>query len=241
LVPRVLGFFAHPDDEAFAAGGTLAWLSARGARVRVLCATGGEAGGDPALRRAELEASCVALGAEPRALGWPDGGLAVMPPARARTELLSELRAFEPHLLLTLGPDGAYGHADHLACTALLSEVAAELRPAPRVLHAVFPPGLFAPVHRALRKHLGPELIRGDASQLGAAPSGAQWVLQLEAAAAAAKRAAIVAHRSQLRSVDPPVFLWPGLLERLLQQERFEVVSGPALPAGAHDPLAGLP
>ena len=43
--------FAHPDDETFLRGGTLALLACRGMRVQVLTATRGEAGscGDPPL------------------------------------------------------------------------------------------------------------------------------------------------------------------------------------------------
>lgn len=45
----LLAVFAHPDDEAFAAGGTLARYAAEGAEVRLVCATRGEAGslGEP--------------------------------------------------------------------------------------------------------------------------------------------------------------------------------------------------
>ncbi len=69
----VLAVFAHPDDEVFSAGGTLAESAAEGARVVLVCATGGEVGeiSDPGLatpetlagvREAELRAACAALG-----------------------------------------------------------------------------------------------------------------------------------------------------------------------------------
>src|SRR6185295_11531138 len=47
----VLAVFAHPDDESFACGGTLARLSDAGARVVLLCASRGRKGAvsDPAL------------------------------------------------------------------------------------------------------------------------------------------------------------------------------------------------
>src|SRR3990172_7423266 len=46
---NVLAFFAHPDDEAMLAGGTLALLARSGAQVHYLCATRGEGGetGEP--------------------------------------------------------------------------------------------------------------------------------------------------------------------------------------------------
>ena len=47
----LLAVFAHPDDETFRPGGTLALLARGGVRVQVLTATRGEAGscGDPPL------------------------------------------------------------------------------------------------------------------------------------------------------------------------------------------------
>src|SRR5438132_8957638 len=42
--PRILGVFAHPDDETFCAGGTLAKYAAAGAEIMVVSATRGQAG-----------------------------------------------------------------------------------------------------------------------------------------------------------------------------------------------------
>ena len=41
---RILGLFAHPDDEVFVAGGTLAKYTAEGAEIMVISATRGQAG-----------------------------------------------------------------------------------------------------------------------------------------------------------------------------------------------------
>jgi LmbE family N-acetylglucosaminyl deacetylase len=76
----LLAVFAHPDDESFRPGGTLARLARLGVRVWVLCATRGEAGVpglDPAqtgrMREAELQCACLALGIEPpRFLDYQD-------------------------------------------------------------------------------------------------------------------------------------------------------------------------
>jgi LmbE family N-acetylglucosaminyl deacetylase len=40
----LLVILAHPDDESFAIGGTLAKYAAAGARITLICATRGEAG-----------------------------------------------------------------------------------------------------------------------------------------------------------------------------------------------------
>jgi LmbE family N-acetylglucosaminyl deacetylase len=41
---RLLAVFAHPDDESFGIGGTLARYAAEGVKVSLICATGGEEG-----------------------------------------------------------------------------------------------------------------------------------------------------------------------------------------------------
>ena len=41
---RVLGIFAHPDDETICAGGTFAKYASTGADIRVVSLTKGEAG-----------------------------------------------------------------------------------------------------------------------------------------------------------------------------------------------------
>lgn len=86
-MPRLLAILAHPDDETFRPGGTLALLAHLRAGVQLVSATYGEAGscGDPSLctleelpvvRQRELRAACVALGIlPPQFLGYQDGTL----------------------------------------------------------------------------------------------------------------------------------------------------------------------
>src|SRR3954463_15441246 len=84
----ILAVFAHPDDEAFLVGGTLAHYARQGVRVELVCLTRGEKGslqklqrGEEKnlarLRQAELEKCCAVLGAQllPGQL-FPDGHLA---------------------------------------------------------------------------------------------------------------------------------------------------------------------
>lgn len=209
---RVAAVFAHPDDEAFAAGGLLARCALRGP-VELIVATRGEAGAardrDPsplgARRQAELEASCHALGLDPpRQLGLPDGALT---PGAVRQALLTL-----PHdAVVTLGDDGAYGHRDHLAVTTAVRALAG-----PRCVEAAFPRGLFAPVHRALRKLGAP--VEGRAPW-GVRRDQVAWVLPLDAATRARKEAALRAHASQLTHGDPHSFLRRGLVRPLLEEE----------------------
>src|SRR5581483_3868913 len=89
--PTLLAVFAHPDDESYLCGGTLARYAAAGVRIVLLCATRGAAGeiADTGLaspetlagvREAELRAAASLLGvAEVRLLDYPDGALMDVP------------------------------------------------------------------------------------------------------------------------------------------------------------------
>ena len=124
---RLLAVFAHPDDESYRPGGTLALLARRGVRVHLLTATRGEAGscGDPplcrldelaAVREQELCCACTALGIElSLILGYQDGHLSEADPEQLITHILDMVREVRPQVILTFGPDGLSGHPDHVA------------------------------------------------------------------------------------------------------------------------------
>lgn len=123
----LLAVFAHPDDETFRCGGTLALLAQRGVRVHVLTATRGQAGscGDPPLcgrdelpdvRQRELQSACAALGIEPpRLLDYQDGQLADADRGTIIAEILAVVDQVQPQVMLTFGEDGLSGHPDHIA------------------------------------------------------------------------------------------------------------------------------
>ena len=145
-------------------------------------------------------------------------------------------------MVVSLGDDGAYGHTDHLALTKHIA-MALSRSPAqtPRWLHAVFPRDLFAPLRRSLLRSPARHLIGAEPEGgLGVDRAAVDLCVEL-GPLRTRKLAAIAAHRSQLRDADPTSFLWPGLVDRLLEQEWFMVASGPELPAGSSDPFAGLP
>jgi N-acetyl-1-D-myo-inositol-2-amino-2-deoxy-alpha-D-glucopyranoside deacetylase len=134
----LLAVYAHPDDEAFGAAGTLATITDRGGHVTLVCATRGEVGqiSDPALstadnlgnvREGELRAAMAHVGVvDIRFLGFRDSGMAGTPEnddprafvrasaADVERTLLQVLREVRPEVVLTFGPDGIYGHPDHL-------------------------------------------------------------------------------------------------------------------------------
>jgi len=130
----LLAVFAHPDDEAFRCGGTLALLAARGVRVQVLTATRGQAGscGNPPLcnpeelplvREHELRCACATLGIEPPILlDYLDGELAVLDEDEAAGQIVAAMQQFQPDVLLTWPPDGLSGHPDHCAVSRWTSQ-----------------------------------------------------------------------------------------------------------------------
>lgn len=120
--------FAHPDDETFCAGATIAKLAAAGERVDLFCATDGDAGktsGIPvssrtelgARRRAELTVASRILGiASLSTPGHGDGVLKEVDPERLIGEIVFFLRRYRPEVVLTFGPEGApTQHRDHRA------------------------------------------------------------------------------------------------------------------------------
>jgi LmbE family N-acetylglucosaminyl deacetylase len=129
---RILSVLAHPDDEAFGMGGTLALYAMQGAEVYLACATLGEAGDIPpdflqrhaspaALRESELDCSADALALKQVfKLGFRDSGMAGSPDnqhpdalvARPLEEVVQRIaevmREVRPDVVLTFDPVGGY-------------------------------------------------------------------------------------------------------------------------------------
>jgi LmbE family N-acetylglucosaminyl deacetylase len=152
---RLLGVFAHPDDEVFCAGGTIARAAEATAEVMIVSATRGEQGQirDPtaatrrtlgAVRERELWAAAAELGAQhAHVLAYPDGNL-----QHYRSSLgdaiADIMRQFDPDTVITFGADGGYGHPDHVAISEVTTETFRSLvrhhDQGQRLYHAVFPP-----------------------------------------------------------------------------------------------------
>ncbi|HKC14957.1 MAG TPA: PIG-L deacetylase family protein [Patescibacteria group bacterium] len=134
--------FAHPDDEAFGPGGTIAKL-AKIYNIYLLCATKGEAGLQNqkskiksqnskskvkslgAIRTEELKLSAKILGVkEVYFLGFKDGTLSnnLYPEIVKRIEVY--LKKLKPEILLTFEPLGLSGHIDHIVISMVTMFVA---------------------------------------------------------------------------------------------------------------------
>lgn len=134
----LLWILAHPDDESFGSAGTMAWAADRGLRTAYVCATRGEAGqikdsqlATPdtlgAVREHELRTAMSHVGlSELRILGFRDSGmentednndpraLIQQPPEAILTHLVGHIRDLRPNAVVTFGPEGVYGHPDHV-------------------------------------------------------------------------------------------------------------------------------
>jgi LmbE family N-acetylglucosaminyl deacetylase len=165
---RLLGVFAHPDDETFCAGGTFARYAEQGAEIMVVSATRGQAGqirdaaaGNrrtiAAVREAELRLACKRLGiTKVRCLDHVDGTLADAEFSALVDEVAEIIGEFRPDVVITFGPDGGYGHPDHVTISAVTTAacqraagpmhrpgraVPRPLPRPPRLYYRFFPPG----------------------------------------------------------------------------------------------------
>ena len=133
---RLMAVLAHPDDESLGVGGTLAKYAGEGVETVLVTATLGQRGryrGHPpghelhpgpaalaGIREAELRAAAGVLGVrELILLGYPDQELDRADPHEAVSRIAQAIRRARPHVVLTFGPDGAYGHPDHVAISQL--------------------------------------------------------------------------------------------------------------------------
>jgi LmbE family N-acetylglucosaminyl deacetylase len=127
----VLVVFPHPDDETVNCGGTLSRFSRAGSVVTVLLLTRGERGNagaipDSALgeiRNAEALQAADILGAS--SLIHEDFGDGRLNELRAdvRMRIADRIEAVKPDLLITYDLAGLDGHADHVACAELVTEL----------------------------------------------------------------------------------------------------------------------
>ena len=150
---KLLVVLAHPDDETFGMGGTLALYAQQGVEVHLVCATRGEVGEvEPerlrgfdsigALREHELCCAADVLGLRKvHFLGYRDSGmlgtadnqnpqaLVQAPVEQVAAQVAAYIRELQPQVVLTFDPVGGYMHPDHIAihnATVLAFETAGD-------------------------------------------------------------------------------------------------------------------
>ncbi len=199
----VLVVAPHPDDETLGLGATIAGLNRRGASVRVLFLTDGEAShpASPGLRRrrtGEADVALATLGLPPdriERLGWADGHLAA--DVKALGDSIATRAAGCDTVLSTWPGDG---HPDHRAAGIAAQDAASRLSI-----------GLWwYPIWAWHHERIDGELLKSAER------------LAVTAVDLAAKRRALGAYRSQLTDLLGPPIVPPSFLQHHLRP--FEVV-----------------
>ena len=138
MTKTLLAVLAHPDDESFGLGGTLALYAKRGYDTYLICATRGEVGSvdeehlrgykDIAdMRTAELDCAAAHLGLrDVFYLGYRDSGMpgsddnrhpnaqVNRPVEEVAGRVVKYIRELKPDVVLTFDPIGGYKHPDHI-------------------------------------------------------------------------------------------------------------------------------
>ena len=194
--PVVVVVIAHPDDE-LTTSPLLAHYAKQGADVYLVSVTSGQTGGMNtdipvgaelgAAREAELAAAAAAYGIQPPfTIGNQDGEQDTLSDAEI-AELKSKLRSiFEEvraQVIITFGPDGFTGHADHIAVGAITTELVeewyaeADATGAPEKLYHTMFPASFAGLLPA-----GQEFVSVDDAEATTIVDAGDGIAEAEAA-----------------------------------------------------------
>ncbi len=269
---QVLFVYAHPDDETFGVAGTIALLRQRNVPVALICATRGEAGAisDASLstqemlgqvRERELRTAMDLLGvADIRLLDYRDSGmegtpenddprcLVQAPIEQVAAKIATIIRELKPAAVVTFGPDGVYGHPDHIAIH----------HSATRAVHLAAEPGTSGAAWQTPRLYYqttsrermiaraahrkGPFTHMSDEriAQLGTRRAEISFALDVSSVVTD-KETAMRAHRTQIGPAGPMSELPREEVLQMLSREHFVRVDLPwPAPADLPDPLYDL-
>jgi LmbE family N-acetylglucosaminyl deacetylase len=241
--PGILVVMAHPDDESMGSGGIVLRHTRNGIPVNLICATRGEEGwtGKPpgarkeqlaGIRTKELDEAAGALALSGVELwDYPDGGVAQSNQQEITERIWKEISKLRPKAVVGWGPDGVYGHPDHIAigaCTdAAVAAMAEGDRPA--LYHLAVDPQVVEFYKEALR-------LSGENHELPLVLADhVDVVIELEPDEVMMKLRAIDCHRSQLEDWRIAIRARPDMLQKGYGHEPYIAVSSRATgltPAG---------
>jgi LmbE family N-acetylglucosaminyl deacetylase len=246
-VSRLVGVFAHPDDDVYSIGGSLALQRDRLDVTLVFC-TSGEAG--PiwvdgvervdlgSVREREQATSMAALGihADVSFLHHPDFHLPEVPFEVLVGQVEKVFRRVRPHLVVTFGPDGWSGHHDHTrageAADAAFHRARPDGDPGARLLHACAPMSVVDRFDAQLRAGGDPDREARSLLALRGVPDDAVAVAVDTRPVRETKRAGIEAHRTQIGEFErlPESLRWIVLDTECFVQAWTERAASPAAP-----------
>lgn len=260
----VLAVFAHPDDEGFGCGGTLAALVADGHRVTLICATNGDVGeiSDPALatretlpavRQGELRAAMDLTGIlDVRFLNYRDSGMPgwednehprslFQAPAETVVEQVAAvIRELQPDLVITHDPTGGYGHPDHVTICQRTETAVERCRDenGPLLYYVCFPRSFFQLMwNKMVELGLRPPFSADDTEALGTPDEEVTTTVNVRRYVAL-KKESLERHRTQIESDGPFSKLPQEFMDEIMSSEFFQLSTGREL--GARDVLAEL-
>ncbi|CDZ87838.1 PIG-L family deacetylase [Rhodococcus ruber] len=235
-------FHAHPDDEVFTTGGVMRLAADAGHRVVLVVATDGAAGEVPdgllgpgeslaQRRRAELEASAETLGvARLVPLGYADSGMAGTPrnsdPAAfcnvdveaAAARFAAVLEEESADVVTIYDPNGGYGHPDHVQVHRVGAR-AQELTAHPSVYEAAMNRDHIRRL-LAAAPEVSPDATPPDLDTFGLPETEITTTIDVSATIPA-KRAAMLAHASQVGDFGPMLAMTPEQLASAFGLEWF--------------------
>jgi len=137
---RLLFVFAHPDDETFSSGVTIAKYAREDqAEISLLCATRGQAGkiGNPPVclpaelpetRERELREASRILGiAHVDVLDYEDQHLNEVPAEELIQQIHAAITRHQPQVVVTFAPHGISGHPDHVVISDVTKRAVEQL------------------------------------------------------------------------------------------------------------------
>jgi LmbE family N-acetylglucosaminyl deacetylase len=245
---RLVGVFAHPDDDVYSIGGSLALERDRLDVTLVFC-TSGDAGPiwiegverddlGP-VREREQAASMAALGVDADVwfLRHPDYHLPEVPFEELVGQIEDVLREVRPQLVVTFGPDGWSGHHDHArageATDAAFERVHGDRDPAARLLHVGTPASVVDRFEAELRAAGNTDREARSLLALRGVPDQDVAVAVDTRSVRETKLAGIEAHRTQIGELErlPDGVRWIVLDTEWFVQTRPGRPAPPAAPA----------
>jgi LmbE family N-acetylglucosaminyl deacetylase len=234
--PGLLVVLAHPDDESMACGGLILRHTRAGVPVNLICATRGEAGwsGKPfgakqedlaQIRTAELEAAAAALGIRSVELWeYQDGGVNRYNPQEITDRVWEHISRLRPKAVVGWGPDGGYGHPDHIAIGACTDSAVNAMSEGDRpALYHVAVDEQVADFYRQARR------LTGDHDELPLVVNDhVDLVVDLDPDEVMMKLRAIDFHRSQLEEWRIAIRDQPRLLQQGYGREPYVTISSRA-------------
>lgn len=199
----ILLVFAHPDDESFVCGASVALYCRLGHKVSLVCSSRAEAGREKELRQA---ASILGI----RHIYFLDfpGRLSGVKPEKIKAKLKAVFDLEKPQIVITWGEPGVTGPSDRVAVSRFARQLFLELLPKRNFLKKLYQATLpqkiaraIAPDYRGLEVGRISTLINIESS----------WYL---------KKQALKAYASQKAKVEK--FLGLSQRPRLKEVKRFE-------------------